>query len=105
MAGDAAAAGSPADAPAAVDAKPRRRPWVNWGKVGPFIVDNYLPLAFLVAIVWAMAWPAVRPSAARANATVKRCIEMFLRVLVRAKRHPSEPVAYGPVRADDASGI
>jgi sodium/bile acid cotransporter 7 len=23
-----------------------------------FVIDNFLPLAFLVAIVWALAWPA-----------------------------------------------
>ena len=45
---------------------------VEWKKVGrrlqAFVVDNYLPLSFLVVIVWALAWPA--PGLAVVSVTV-----------------------------------
>ncbi|KAL4859479.1 putative sodium/metabolite cotransporter BASS4 [Chlorella vulgaris] len=29
-----------------------------WARISKFIVTNFLPLSFLVAIIWALAWPA-----------------------------------------------
>ncbi|EFN59401.1 hypothetical protein CHLNCDRAFT_49947 [Chlorella variabilis] len=45
---------------------------VDWKAVGKrtkkFVIDNFLPLSFLVAIIWALAWPA--PGKAVINVTI-----------------------------------
>ena len=44
--------------------------WKARGKrVKKFVIDNFLPLAFLVAIVWALAWPV--PGKAVISVTVR----------------------------------
>lgn len=46
---------------------------IDWkavrARVGKFIVDNFLPLCFAVAIIWALAWPA--PGKAVVGVTVR----------------------------------
>jgi sodium/bile acid cotransporter 7 len=35
---------------------------IDWravrARVSKFIIDNFLPLSFAVAIIWALSWPA-----------------------------------------------
>lgn len=54
-----------------------------------FVIDNFLPLAFLVAIVWALAWPA--PGEAVIGVSVRGRVgvpAIFCRLF--ARRGPAE---------------
>jgi hypothetical protein len=54
-----------------------------WARISKFIVTNFLPLSFLVAIVWALAWPAPGKACIEVTVSVAATLTSIIQTCLR----------------------